>query len=107
MTWDPYRDGNQVNVRVGEHRVEVVIGELSAEFRRGRLGSVLVCGADGLELVFGERMQSRDMRVSAPAASSRGDGCPNDANANLVRHSSAPFAPLPLRGRGWGIGRPR
>jgi len=69
--------------------------ELGAEGRRGCPGSFCVRSAHSLELIVGQRVQCRDVRMSAPAAATHRDGGAHDANANLRCHTRT-F----LRGRG-------
>ena len=81
------RHDHQVDVRLGDHRLEVVKRELGAERRRRRLRRLLVGRADGFELVVRQRVQCRDVGVGAPAAAARRDGGAHDADANLGCHA--------------------
>jgi hypothetical protein len=91
----PHADDDEVDVRVRRHVAEPVERARGPE-RGGRgLGGVGVRGADRLELVVGQGLQRGDVGTGPPAAAPRGDGCPHDADANLVRHLILQEASVP------------
>ena len=87
-------DGDEVDVRVSRHVVDVVEGQLSAELLLRGLRGLLAGGTDGLELVIRERFERGDVGVGAPAAAALGHGRADDADADLVRHLNLPVFPV-------------
>jgi hypothetical protein len=86
-----HRDGDEVDLRAGDHLVEIVEGEWRAELR-GRLARcLLVRRADRLQFVLGQRVQRGNVRVGAPAAPSLCDRRSDDADADLRFHAASLF----------------
>ncbi len=86
VTRHAHADDDEIDVRMRRHVAEPVERQPGTK-RSGRgPGSVLMRGADRLELVARQRLQGRNVGVGPPAASSLGHGRSDDSYADLVRH---------------------
>ena len=90
----PHADDDEVDLGIRGHVAEPVESPLGAERRGGRLGGVLVRGADRLQLIVGQSLEGGNVGVGAPAAAALCHGCAHDSDSNLVRHLNLPVRPF-------------
>ena len=79
-------DGDEVDLRVLGHLVDVGEGVLGAELLLRCLGGLLARRADGDELVVFQDIERGDVGVGAPAAAALRHRRADDTDANLVSH---------------------
>ena len=81
-------DGDQIDIGMCHHLSHVMKREVGSKLLRRSLRSVFVSGANGLQFVVGQCVQSGNMRVRTPTAAALRYRRADDADPDLISHNN-------------------